>query len=171
MEVPPILWLYGLSGAGKSTLATHLCDSLSFQGKHAFNLDGDVLRSGLNSDLGFSESDRTENLRRAAELAKILQSQGIYVVASFITPASSDRDLIDSILGDSLRWVFVNTPLKVCENRDPKGLYLKARSGIIQNFTGISAPFEVNAFHNHLELDTSKLSVEESICKLLKLYR
>jgi adenylyl-sulfate kinase len=170
MVAPPILWLYGFSGAGKSTLATHLCTSLSQQGKHAFNLDGDILRSGLNSDLGFSEKDRTENLRRAAELAKIIQSQGIYVVASFITPVNSDRDLIDSILGNSLRWVFVNTPLQVCEFRDPKGLYLKARSGAISNFTGISAPFEVSELHNHLEIDTSKLSIQESVAHLLQLY-
>ena len=166
----PVLWIYGLSGAGKSTLALALCEALSSHGIAIYHLDGDVLRSGLNKDLGFSAEDRRENLRRAAEVAKLMQSTGLAVVASFITPLEKDRDLLSDILGESLIKVCLTTPLVVCEQRDPKGLYAKARKGIIPEFTGISAPFEFADNNSDLLIDTSLISSEEAVQMLLKLY-
>lgn len=136
-------WLVGLSGSGKSTLAHGLEAELEQRGLHCVLLDGDVLRTGLNQGLGFSEADRTENIRRAAEVARLLVHHGTVVIAAFITPTQAMRDQVRTIVGgDDLIEVFVDAPLQVCEERDVKGLYRRARSGAVQAFTGVSAPFE-----------------------------
>ena len=139
-----LVWFTGLSGAGKSTIANLLEKELFKQNIHTYSLDGDNLRRGLNKDLTFSKEDRFENLRRTAETAKLLVDAGIVVIAAFITPYEKIRAEIKEIVGEQdYIEVFVNTPLEVCEERDVKGLYKKARSGEIKNFTGISAPFEI----------------------------
>lgn len=142
-QKPFVLWFAGLSGSGKSTLANMVGKMLYAQGKHIFQLDGDNLRHGLNKDLGFTESDRVENLRRASSVAKLMTDAGLIVLATFIAPYQKDRDFVRSLFGEQEFFeIFVDTPLEVCEKRDPKELYKKARAGKIANFTGISAPFE-----------------------------
>lgn len=141
---PGLIWFTGLSASGKSTIADYLAMHLHNLGLHTYNLDGDTLRSGLNKDLGFSDEDRSENLRRVAEVAKILIDSGAIVLAAFISPFSQDRALIRQITGpENYMEVFVNTPIEVCENRDTKGLYKKARKGEIKHFTGIDSPYEI----------------------------
>lgn len=138
-----VVWFTGLSGSGKSTLANLVEVKLHKEGIHTFSLDGDNIRGGLNKNLGFSREDRVENLRRIAEVAKLFVNSGKLVVASFISPLKADRDYIKDIIGaEDFIEIFVNTPLGVCEARDVKGLYKKARSGQIKNFTGIDAPYE-----------------------------
>jgi adenylylsulfate kinase len=140
---PLTFWLTGLSGAGKSTLAFQFEAMLVQAGVAVFVLDGDNVRHGLCSDLGFSETDRSENIRRVAEVAKLMNSAGLLVVVSLISPLRKNRELAKTIIGaDSFREVYVSTPVAVCEQRDPKGLYKKARSGLIPEFTGISSPYE-----------------------------
>jgi bifunctional enzyme CysN/CysC len=137
------IWLTGLSGTGKSTIANQLEKALIDQGHLCFILDGDNVRHGLNRDLGFSMEDRTENIRRIAEVAALMNDSGVIVISSFISPYISDRASAREVIGDeSFVEVFVDTPIEVCEQRDPKGLYKKARSGEIQQFTGISDPYE-----------------------------
>ncbi len=138
-----VLWLTGLSGAGKSTIANALEATLHARGRHTYLLDGDHLRHGLNRDLGFSEEDRTENVRRAAEVARLFVDAGTIVIAAFISPLRAQRDAARALFapGDFLE-VFVDAPLAVAEARDPKGLYRKARSGRLPQFTGIGAPYE-----------------------------
>jgi bifunctional enzyme CysN/CysC len=137
------VWFTGLSGAGKSTLAKRLDHLLVDRGFKSFPLDGDNLRSGLNSDLGFSREDRDENLRRAAEVAKLFNQSGMVVTAAFITPRENQREMLRNVLGaESLIEVFVDTPIEECKSRDVKGLYAKALKGEIKDFTGVSAPFE-----------------------------
>ncbi|MFN3848510.1 MAG: adenylyl-sulfate kinase [Spirosomataceae bacterium] len=134
-----VIWMTGLSGSGKTTIAKNLEKKLHDEGKVCRVLDGDILRTGLNSNLGFSEEDRIENIRRVAEVAKILLDSGIIVIVSLITPKESMRKIARDIIGENdFRLVFVDTPLEVCERRDVKGLYAKARKGEIKNFTGIS---------------------------------
>lgn len=136
-----VFWYYGLSGAGKSALSQAVAKKID----HQFmlkNLDGDELRKGLNNDLGFSVKDRDENLRRTAEVAKLFIESGFVVQCSFITPLIEQRNLIRQILGESVSFILVDTPLNECERRDPKGLYKKARTGEIREFTGVSQPFE-----------------------------
>ncbi len=141
---PHIFWLFGLSGAGKSTLAGHLITHLRAQHIPVLALDGDDLRAGLCHELGFSDHDRAENLRRAAETARLGSQSGLSVVASFITPMESHRKLVAEILGSfSLSFVHVSAPIEVCRARDVKGLYAGARSGKISQMTGISSGFEI----------------------------
>lgn len=141
---PCIVWFTGLSGAGKTTIARLALGILQAEGQPAFLLDGDMLRTGLSSDLGFSAADRSENLRRAAEVAALLADSGLIVLAAFITPLAVDRERIRARLGQyAFIEAFVSTPLDVAEQRDPKGLYWRARKGEIREFTGIDSPYEV----------------------------
>ena len=136
------IWMSGLSGSGKSTVANQLEAALNEQGYHTYTLDGDNTRLGLNKGLGFSEEDRIENIRRVAEVCKIMNDAGLIVICSFISPFEKNRTQAKEIIGDNFIEVFVDTDLQTCETRDPKGLYKKARAGEIKDFTGISSPFE-----------------------------
>lgn len=143
MQKPHCIWFTGLSGSGKSTLANLLEMRLLADGKHTYLLDGDNLRLGLNRDLGFSESDRAENIRRVAEVAKMMVDAGLIVIVSLISPFREDRKLARGLFADQEFFeVFVDTPLMECERRDAKGLYAKARRGDLKNFTGIDSPYE-----------------------------
>ncbi len=161
------LWLTGLSGSGKSTVAVATEALLVESGRLAFVLDGDNVRHGLNKNLGFSPEDRTENIRRVAEVAKLFTESGTIVLTSFISPYRADRDAAREIFpeGDFVE-VFVRAPLEVCEERDPKGLYVKARAGEIPEFTGISAPYE-EPEKPEIVLDTAASSVEEGAAQLV----
>ena len=164
-----MIWFTGLSGSGKSTIAIALERELHKRGLLCRILDGDNIRSGINNNLGFTETDRVENIRRIAEVSKLLIDTGIITIAAFISPNNDIREMAANIIGqENFLEVYVSTPLAECERRDVKGLYAKARRGEIQNFTGISAPFEAPA-HPALTLDTSVLSLEESVNKLLDL--
>lgn len=162
-----ILWFTGLSASGKTTLAFELERALFRKGWRTFVLDGDNVRHGLCADLGFSAADRAENIRRIGEVAKLFAESGCLVITAFISPYRTDRDRVRSIAGDLFHEVHVATPLEVCERRDPKGLYGKARRGEIEGFTGISAPYE-SPDAPELHLDTSRLTVEESLGRLLE---
>ncbi|WP_159656960.1 adenylyl-sulfate kinase [Vibrio atypicus] len=142
-QKPAVLWFTGLSGAGKSTVAGALENRLAEQGYHTYLLDGDNVRHGLCNDLGFSEQDRRENIRRIGELSKLMADAGLIVLSAFISPHRAERQLVRDLLpeGEFIE-VFVNAPLEVCEERDPKGLYKKARAGEIPNFTGIDSEYE-----------------------------
>ena len=164
-----MVWFTGLSGSGKSTVALGVERELHNRGILCRILDGDNIRSGINKNLGFSADDRKENIRRIAEVSKLFLDSGIITIAAFISPNNDIREMAANIIGkDDFLEVFVSTPLEECEKRDVKGLYAKARKGEIQNFTGISAPFEVPE-HPALALDTSKLSLEESVNRLLEM--
>lgn len=164
-----MLWLTGLSGSGKSTIAIALERELHKRGLLCRILDGDNIRSGINNNLGFSEEDRVENIRRIAEIGKLFVDTGIITVAAFISPNNDLRRMAARIIGEEdFLEIFVSTPLEECEKRDVKGLYAKARRGEIKNFTGISAPFEAPE-HPALSLDTSKMSLEASVQALLEL--
>ena len=156
-----VIWMVGLSGSGKSTLARAAENTLHQQGKVAMLLDGDNLRAGVNNNLGFSEEDRRENIRRAAEVAKLFSHCGIITICSLISPTASIRQMARKIIGDDYFEVFIDCPLEVCEARDVKGLYAKARRGEIPDFTGISAPFEAPASPD-LRIPTDSLSLEKS---------
>ena len=162
-----ILWFTGISGSGKSTIANELEKELFSQGIRTFILDGDNVRHGLNSDLGFDNADRVENIRRVGEVAKLMLEAGIVVISSFISPFISDREMVKKLIGgQDFVEIFINTPLEVAENRDPKGLYKKARSGSIPNFTGISSPYE-EPNSPDIEIDTTKTSPKDSARKIL----
>ncbi|MBO5506222.1 MAG: adenylyl-sulfate kinase [Bacteroides sp.] len=164
-----MLWLTGLSGSGKSTIAIALERELHQRGLLCRILDGDNIRSGINNNLGFSAEDRVENIRRIAEIGKLFVDTGIITIAAFISPSNELRQMATRIIGEGdFLEIYVSTPLEECEKRDVKGLYAKARRGEIRNFTGISAPFEAPE-HPVLSLDTSRLSLEESVNALLKL--
>ena len=164
-----MIWFTGLSGSGKSTIAIALERELHKRGLLCRILDGDNIRSGINNNLGFTEADRIENIRRIAEVSKLFVDTGIITIAAFISPSNDIREMAANIIGrDDFLEVYVSTPIEECECRDVKGLYAKARRGEIKNFTGISAPFEAPA-HPALTLDTSALSLEESVNKLLEL--
>lgn len=164
-----MIWFTGLSGSGKSTIAIALERELHKRGLLCRILDGDNIRSGINNNLGFTEADRIENIRRIAEVSKLFVDTGIITIAAFISPINDIREMAANIIGkDDFLEVYVSTPIEECERRDVKGLYAKARRGEIKNFTGISAPFEAPA-HPALTLDTSALSLEESVNKLLEL--
>jgi bifunctional enzyme CysN/CysC len=162
-----VIWLTGLSGSGKSTISTELERELFNRGKHVYVLDGDNMRHGLCADLGFSPEDRKENIRRVGQVAKLMADAGIICITAFISPYRSDRDLVREIVPEGrFAEVYVNAPLEVCEQRDPKGLYAKARAGEIKGFTGVSSPYEPPQ-HPELELNTDQLSVEECVAKML----
>ena len=164
-----MIWFTGLSGSGKSTIAIALERELHKRGLLCRILDGDNIRSGINNNLVFTEADRIENIRRIAEVSKLFVDTGIITIAAFISPSNDIREMAANIIGkDDFLEVYVSTPIEECERRDVKGLYAKARRGEIKNFTGISAPFEAPA-HPALTLDTSALSLEESVNKLLEL--
>jgi adenylylsulfate kinase len=168
---PVTLWMTGLSGAGKSTLAFALEKRLIELGHACFVLDGDNVRHGLNRDLVFSPEARAENIRRIAEVAKLLNSAGLIVIASFISPYRDGRANACQIIGEkAFREIYISTSLANCETRDVKGLYQKARAGLIPDFTGISAPFEA-PINPALSIDTTDLPVEASIAQLLDLLR
>ena len=157
-----LIWFTGLSGSGKSTLANALESKLHQEGIKTYALDGDNIRKGINNDLTFSPEDRTENIRRIAEIANLFVDAGIVVLAAFVSPYKKDRKNIENIVGkDNFVEVFVNTSLKECENRDVKGLYKKARLGEIKDFTGVNAPYEAPA-NPKIEVVTDNLTIEES---------
>jgi len=164
-RVKTTIWLTGLPCSGKTTLAQQLKDKLDNKGIKSVLLDADDIRGGLNADLGFSQKDRIENLRRVAHVAKIFNDNGILVIASFISPTNKMRRMINKILKD-IKLVYVKCDLKTCAARDVKGMYKKARQGIIKQFTGISAPFEVPD-RADLVVDTAKNSLEYCVKKIL----
>ena len=162
-----MLWFTGLSGSGKSTVAIALERELQKRGLLCRILDGDNIRSGINKGLGFTAEDRRENIRRIAEVAKLFVDTGIITIAAFISPSNDLRRMASDIIGaEDFKEVYISTPLEVCEARDVKGLYAKARRGEIKNFTGISAPFE-EPEHPALSIDTSKVSLEDSVKQIL----
>ena len=163
-----MLWFTGLSGSGKSTVAIALERELHQRGLLCRILDGDNIRSGINNNLGFSPEDRVENIRRIAEVGKLFVDTGIITIAAFISPNNQLRNMASEIIGkENFIEVYISTPLEECERRDVKGLYAKARRGEIKEFTGISAPFEATE-NPDIELDTSKLSLKESVDILLE---
>lgn len=166
-QKPCLLWFTGLSGSGKSTIANALDVALYQRGYHTFLLDGDNVRHGLNKDLGFSDADRVENIRRVGEVSKLFADAGLIVLSAFISPFASDRRMVRNLFpsGEFIE-VFMNTPLEVCEERDPKGLYEKARAGKIKDFTGIDSPYEKPS-QPEITLDTSVMSVDECVDLLL----
>lgn len=168
---PVTLWLTGLSGAGKSTLGFALEHALIAAGHAGFVLDGDNVRHGLNRDLGFSAGDRQENIRRIAEVARLMNAAGLIVIASFISPYREDRQAAREIIGaENFREIHVSTSLSACEQRDVKGLYRKAREGLIAEFTGISSPYEA-PLSPDLSLDTAVLSIDQAVAQMLELIK
>jgi bifunctional enzyme CysN/CysC len=164
-----VLWLTGLSGSGKSTIADALEKQLYAEGKKTYVLDGDNIRHGLNKDLGFTDKDRVENIRRVAEVAKLMCDAGLIVITAFISPFRTEREMARSLFqSDEFKEIFISTPLKIAEQRDPKGLYKKARSGEIPNFTGINSPYE-KPIKPELTIDTSKTSITQSVKKILEI--
>lgn len=161
-----VLWFTGLSGSGKSTLANEVEVYLHNSGVHTYLLDGDNVRHGLNADLDFSIEGRKENIRRIGEVSKLMVDAGLVVLTAFVSPLKEDRELVRQLVGDRFIEIFVNCPLEVCEQRDVKGLYAKARAGIIPDFTGISSPFE-SPEHPELEVKTDQLTLEESIAQVV----
>ena len=162
------IWLTGLSGSGKSTLAVTTEAALLRRGHLAYVLDGDNVRHGLNRNLGFSPEDRTENIRRIGEVAKLFTDTGVIVFTSFISPYRADRDAARALLGGGdFIEIYLAASVETCEGRDPKGLYQKARDGEIPEFTGISAPYEAPA-NPELVLDTGSLGVEESVARIIE---
>lgn len=166
-QASKVIWFTGLSGSGKSTLAIALERELHQRGILCYLLDGDNIRTGINSNLGFSDSDRVENIRRIAEVSKLFIDCGVVTLASFVSPTNDIRKLASDIIGSSnFIEIYVSTPIQVCEERDVKGLYKKARAGQISDFTGISAPFE-EPQNPVLAIDTSQYTIEESTSLLL----
>lgn len=162
-----VLWLTGLSAAGKSTIAMNLEKRLHALGYACYTLDGDNLRTGLNSDLGFSESDRTENIRRVGEVASLFADAGLICIAAFISPYRADRDSARAAAKNAkFCEIYVEADVAACEARDPKGLYKKARSGLVRNFTGIDAPYEA-PLNPELVIHTKRQTVDESVEQLL----
>ena len=161
------IWFTGLSGSGKSTLANELEKRLVAMGKHTMLLDGDNVRMGLNRNLGFREADRIENIRRIAEVSKLMNDAGLIVLTSFISPFAQDRQNAREIIGDAFMEVYVSTPMEECERRDVKGLYKKARNGELDHFTGVTSPYEVPQ-HADVVIDTSKYSVEACVDQILE---
>ena len=163
-----VIWFTGLSGSGKTTLSSLLEKRLFELNYFCQILDGDNVRSGINKNLRFTEEDRMENIRRIAEVSKLFMNCGIILICAFISPTSEMRQMAKEIIGeDDFLEVFVNTPIEVCEERDPKGLYKRARAGELKNFTGVSSPFEVpgNPF---VEVDNSDPDIEKTVDKLLE---
>ena len=164
-----VLWMTGLSGSGKSTIANELEKILYSQGKKTYILDGDNIRHGLNKDLGFTDKDRVENIRRVAEVAKLMSDAGLIVITAFISPFRLEREMARSLFEkNDFKEIYISTPLKVAEKRDPKGLYKKARQGKIPNFTGIDSIYE-KPTNPELEIDTSKVSLSKAVKKILNI--
>ena len=165
-----VIWFTGLSGSGKSTIANDLEKFLNSKGIFTFSLDGDNLRNGLNNDLGFSDQDRSENIRRAAEVSKILIDAGVVVLASFISPFEKDRTLASEIIGGhNFLEIFVNTSLQTCINRDVKGLYAKSKAGLIKNMTGLDSKYE---HPNHPDITIKEsFTTDESVEMIFKLIK
>jgi bifunctional enzyme CysN/CysC len=158
-----VIWFTGLSGSGKSTIANALEKVLHAQGRRTYILDGDNVRQGLNKDLGFTDADRVENIRRVAEVAKLMMDAGLIVMTAFISPFRAERQMARELIGaENFIEVFVDTPLAVCEQRDPKGLYKKARSGQLPNMTGINSPYEA-PINPELIVDTAQRGVEAAL--------
>jgi adenylylsulfate kinase len=168
-QKPCVLWLTGLSGSGKSTIANLLEKKLAEHGKHTYLLDGDNVRHGLCGDLGFSDKDRVENIRRIAEVAKLFVDSGMIAITAFISPFKSERDYCRNLLeaGEFIE-VFIDTPLEECEKRDPKGLYQKARQGDIKHFTGIDSPYEAPE-NPEITLSFTGQTAEESAEQIFEL--
>ncbi len=164
---PTILWFTGFSGSGKSTVANALESSLNQLGVHTYLLDGDNVRHGLCKDLGFTDEDRVENIRRVGETAKLMVDAGLVVLTAFISPFQSERDMVRNLVEDGeFIEVFLDTPLEVCETRDPKGLYKKARAGEIKHFTGIDSDYQIPA-SPEIKIDTSKNTLDQSVQELV----
>ncbi len=158
-----VLWFTGLSGSGKSTIAAELENVLHAAGAHTYRLDGDNVRHGLNSDLGFSDGDRVENIRRVGEVSRLFVDAGLITLTAFISPFQKDREMVRSLFNEGeFIEIYVKASLEACEKRDPKGLYAKARKGKIHQFTGIDSPYEPPTAP-HLVLDTEKLTIEEAV--------
>ena len=166
-QKPCILWFTGLSGSGKSTVANEVEKQLFALQKHTYLLDGDNIRMGLNRGLTFSDEDRVENIRRIGEVAKLFVDAGIIVLSAFISPFQREREMVRGLVEEhEFIEVFIDTPLKLCESRDPKGLYKKARRGEIADFTGISSPYEA-PLNPEIHLKTEKLSIDESAKQII----
>ena len=167
-QTPICLWMTGLSGAGKSTLANTLEQELNKKGKHTYILDGDNLRHGLNSDLGFTEADRNENVRRAAEAAKLMVDAGLIVIVGLISPFKKERDWARSLFQpNQFKEIYISTSLQECEQRDTKGLYKKARQGVVIDFTGIDSPYEPPENPDTI-IDTKNKTIEECVHIILQ---
>jgi bifunctional enzyme CysN/CysC len=170
-QIPRCIWFTGLSGAGKTTIANNLEKRLNSEGKHTYLLDGDNVRHGLSRDLGFSEADRIENIRRIAEVARLMVDAGLIVLVSFISPFRSERRMARSLfLENEFIEVFVDTPIEECERRDVKGLYARARQGELKNFTGIDSPYETPE-NPEIRLVTSENTADVCVDLIVKLLR
>jgi adenylylsulfate kinase len=164
-----VLWFTGLSGSGKSTIAGRVEETLYERGFTTYLLDGDNMRTGLNSDLGFTEKDRRENIRRIGEVAKLFIDSGVIVIAALISPLKTDRKMVRDMVGnDEFIEIFINCPLEVCEERDTKGLYKKARNGEIKDFTGVSSPFEPPV-KPEIEIFSNEMSAKSAADRIVKL--
>ena len=166
---PVVLWMTGLSGSGKSTIANAVESRLARMNRHTFLLDGDNVRHGLNKDLGFTDADRIENIRRVGEVAKLMTDAGLIVITAFISPFRSERQMVrDMMAPGEFVEVFVDTPLSVAEERDIKGLYAKARSGQLKNFTGIDSPYEAPETPE-IHIDTTTMSIDDAAEQIVKI--
>lgn len=165
-----VIWFTGLSGSGKSTVAVALESRINQAGKLSYLLDGDNVRLGLSSDLGFSEPDRKENNRRVAHVARLLWDANVITLVSFISPFRSEREFSRKLIGSDFIEIFVDTPMAICETRDPKGLYVKARKGEIAHFTGISSPYEAPE-HPEITLHTDRESLDKSLDRIMGLLK
>ncbi|WP_368490900.1 adenylyl-sulfate kinase [Clostridium sp. BJN0013] len=161
-----LIWFTGLSGSGKSTIASELEMRLYNMGRLTYLLDGDNVRHGLNSNLGFTKEDRIENIRRIAEVCKLFVDSGIITISTFISPFKDDRDKVRKLLGKDFVEVYVDCPLEVCESRDPKGIYKKARNGKIKDFTGVDSPYEVPD-NPEIVVSTNLDTVQQCVNKIL----
>ena len=160
------LWFTGLSGSGKSTLANVVEQQLFNMGLNTYILDGDNVRKGLNKDLTFTEDSRVENIRRVGEVSKLMVDAGLVVLAAFVSPFIKDREMLRELMGNDFVEIFIDTPIAICELRDVKGLYKKARNGEISNFTGISSPFEAPV-NPDVHIHTDKMNIDECVAKIL----
>jgi bifunctional enzyme CysN/CysC len=167
-QTPRVLWFTGLSGSGKSTIANEVEKSLALMNRHTFLLDGDNVRHGLNKDLGFTEADRIENIRRVGEVAKLMIDAGLIVLTAFISPFRAERDMVRAMLpeGEFIE-IFVDTPLEVAEARDVKGLYRKARAGNLKNFTGIDSPYEA-PINPEIRVNTVEMTPAEAAAHIIR---